>query len=362
MANTVNNFFNIDNIKTKTPGYINSEHYPEIINACYTNDLNILKIHEAILYKFGVINYKLINNSTEFNEEFILNYSNNKEWNIYYNNVIDILIEYIPLATNKIKGIINISYSRSENSDEEDENNIEDKNLYKRLYLIEKYLIIAKKYIILNINWNLEMEYQCSNCNKENCMCFGEKLFNHPVIFKNTNYNVLNTFIKALNKYEGNYVVNIPQSLIDDLDKYFLSIGFQKGEYYKQFVINSKNTFGLKIKLLITALQKTNNSKHYHIINIIAFNYWGWQYPNLTNIRDQIIEDFKKTQEIYDTIKDRDSNLNINIRIYAHLKSKDFDCDFDDFKTLITRNALVYHNTMLTIMFEKVGLKYVPII
>lgn len=382
MLSKSNIIFNIDNIKNDIPTIIEAKEYPTIIKAKYSDDLNILKIHEAIIYKFGVFKNKINDAKAEnikltellktdtSNEKnillkisenllFINNNSNDIEWNTYYNDVEHLLKAYIPLATDKIKGIININSVDKE----EDSTNID--VLYKRLEIIDKYLLISQNYIYLDIICTLEIISNCQFCDKKNCNCYNEKAFNNNgnILYKNNNYNVLNTFIKALNKYEGNYSIFIPESVYSDLDVFFLENGFQKGTYYKNFKINSSNNIhGISLQLLINALTKTNNSTYYHIINIIAFNYWGWEYPNLSNIRDKLIEHYKLTQEVYDTIKERDSNLNINIRIYAHLKSLDYDCEYEDFKMLTTRNALIHHNKMLKIMFETIGLKYVPII
>ena len=114
--------------------------------------------------------------------------------------------------------------------------------------------------------------------------------------------------------------------------------------------------------MLIEALNKTNNATYYHVINIICANYWEWTLPDLSKYREQLISDYKATQEVYEEIKERGSNLNINIRLYCHLKSVGYECDFTDFKMLTTRNALEYHNKMIKIMFEKCNINFYPII
>ena len=114
--------------------------------------------------------------------------------------------------------------------------------------------------------------------------------------------------------------------------------------------------------MLIEAFSKTSNSTYYHVINIICANYWEWKLPDLTKYREILINDYKRTQQVYDTIKNRNSNLNINIRLYCHLKSVGYDCDFSDFKMLSTRNALEYHNKTIKEMFEKCDIPFYPII
>jgi hypothetical protein len=332
-----------------------SEDYQDIIiKAKYSDDLNIIKIHEMIKYKF-------INDETQ----------EKSDWYKYFNSVKDILLEYIPLASNKSKGIINIGISNK------DEEKFSSEKILNRLILIKKYLNVSSNYIKLDILWKIEIDSVCKicgyffenqdidQCDEYFCKCGNT---NEPQNvsevkhFKN-NDNSFQSFKKGLDKYEGNFQIKFPSYLFSDLNKYFIEKGFKHNTYYQTLQLNSfGKKDGTNLKMLIEALHETKNSSFFHVINIIAYNYWGWNLPNLSNLREKILDQYKQTQEIYEKIKKRDSNLNINIRIYAHLKSLDFDCNYDDFKMLTTSSAINYHNEMLKIMFEECNLKYIPII
>lgn len=347
MNNQLINLFDVKNITNNIIFLPNVEYEDIKIIGIYSEDLNILKIHEAVKYKFSCLCDKI-------------------QWLQYFDLVKDILIEYISVASNNIKGIINIG-SVQKNNEYIEKSDV----IFNRLLLIKKYLNITSNYINLDILWKLETDAICKNCNcfyeniEMSCKCFNN-LDEFSIFTKNTikiSDNSFQSFKKGLDKYEGNFYIKLPSYLFDDLNAFFLENGFKSNTYYQSLPLNSSGKKdGTNLKILIEGLNKTNNSAFFHVINIIAYNYWGWALPNLSKIREKILDQYKQTQEVYEKIKTRDSNLNINIRIYAHLKSLDFDCNYDDFKMLTTRSAIDYNNEMLKKMFEECGLKYISIV
>ena len=255
----------LKNILEEIPQKILSKYATEKIKTTYKNDLNILKIHEAIIYKFGVfmgrvddyeteneileeklnneelnlVEINKIKTKIEKNNEFINDYINGISWKKYINKAKPILEKYIPLASDEIKGIININTEI-----------IEDKEIIeKRLVLIELYLNVASKYIEIDATWECDLENNCPNCDKiieendENiCECgyIYEKNSKICNFVKQNNYNGLSNFIKALDKFEGIYIIQIPEKLYKLLYNYFIKKNMNIEKYYKKLPLNSK--------------------------------------------------------------------------------------------------------------------------
>jgi len=158
---------------------------PNLIEAMYKNDLNIIKIHEAIRavfgYKYGtvsnlkkekdnlnneILNNKNLNiielkdkqgkvNSLEYD---ILDIKNGKSWIEYVEKAKPLLQSYLPVSSDESRGIINISVYKQKDEDMDIVN--------KRHKIISDYLELARNYIKLNIQSETPNVSTCSVCNK----------------------------------------------------------------------------------------------------------------------------------------------------------------------------------------------------
>ncbi len=386
---------------------------PDFIEAMYKNDLNIIKIHEAIRAIFA---YKLVSVSFLKKEKEKLNIEmetlklsfieirekqnriisidceiadikSGKLWNEYVIVSKPILEAYLPLCSNETKGVINISIYKEKEEDEEIVN--------KRHKIITNYLELAKNYIKLNISIETPNISICPVC-KANiteiededergiyiCDCGIERVsMSQSSKYQNLKndsssksiYDDLGTFIKRLNAFECKQDYEIPDKLFELLDEYFISLGKLSCEKIRNMALlpNGKKT-GTSIKLLETGLYSTLNSEYYKDMEYISHKLWGWKVHNLDNYRERIINDYKKTQESYknikreeslDGVKKRHSSLNINMRLFWHLKAVDYpDIDYEDFKTVTSRESLEYHNKTMKRMCLEANIKFIDVI
>lgn len=390
-----------------------SEAPPSTIEASYKNDLNIALIHKAIRaifsHKMSCINNLIgekekiefeLNNKNlsviefKIKKEKLANIENEINdiklgisWKDYVNKSKNLLEKYLDVSSDESKGIINISVYKKEEEDSE--------LIKNRLIIIESYIEIAKNYIKLNIHKEIPNINKCHVCNKDItdlededdkgifiCNCGIEIIpisqnikyskFKNDILNKSI-YDDLSTFIKRLNAFECKQESNIPEELFDILDKYFIDLGKPSFEKIRNqpLLSNGKKT-GTSIKLLESALFATQNSEYYKDMEYLSHKLWGWKIHNLDDYREQIILDYKKTQEIYKNIKReesisglkiRNSSLNINMRLFWHLKAVDYPyAEYEDFKTVTSRESLEYHNKIMKRMCSEAGIKFIDVI
>lgn len=398
----------VANINNNIPEPINVDEcdIPAIINATYTVDLNILRIHESIKYKYAALrgsipklSFQILNLKKQIKsrsisqidkivlsgkitelQNLIYDYSNGISWLEYINQAIPIFDKYIPLASDEVKGIVNI-YLRPEDVVVED-NSI----IFQRLNVIYEYIEIAKKYLKLNVLCQNVFKLSCGICGEEYdqnnidescstyyCTCGGSReILSRQTNYKDScrinsggrnDYNDCDTFVSALNRFQGIYSGKIPDSLYEKLDEYFMLKQANVGSYYRELPLDEfGKKDGTSVNMLKLALGDIKCSEYYNLINLIGHHYWGWSLPDLSKIKDKIIEAYNLTQEVYEIYKTRESSLNVNMRIYWHLKAEDYPCRAEDFCFLSSRDSLEYHQTMWKIMCDKTGVKFTNII
>lgn len=346
---------------------------PDRVSAEYTNDLDIITIHELILKTFTYFNStvaksrldRLIQDNvrtgeTEYVQERMTLFANVGS---YLDEITPILSEYEIVRSNESHRIILVGVKSIDIP--------ADPNLKRRLHLIERFLSIAKRYIILDITHVSNEPNRCKSCdrivNENNAACecgLEQNMFVQDVYQTDTGkaggnkggYTDRKTFIKAMQRYEGIFPDAIPQSVYTDIDAYFKSKGLPDGEQIR------KTGYETTVALLVDALKETKNATYYKSINLIGHRHLGWVLPNLDAIRDDILRDYDRTQDVYRRIRTRNSSLNANIRLYLHLKSKDYPCKITDFKILSQTDSLKYHQQMWKQMCKETGVKYTALV
>lgn len=379
---------------------------PDLVKGSYTTDLNIIKIHEAILQRFNFFydsiprvedkiirlkrkanpEKKTINEIKEIEAEIkeleitLDDYINYKSYNTYINSTKTLLEEYLKVASNKSKGLVILNKGREKESIE---------LIRKRLKIIHEYLEIAKKYIQIEITHNFTVQAVCPGCDTDlssmftdeesglsvcpKC-CYERESISHQTTYRDiqrtnttnkNNYDDCENFRKALYRFQGKQIHHPPNKLYEQLNDYFISIGKPIGSDIKKLptMPNGKKP-GTYRQMMYEALNETNNSAFYDDINLIMHIYWGWELPDISHLEDRIIEDYIATQKVYNEIpdKERDASLNIQFRLFVHLKAVGYPCTKDDFKIQINRDSLIFHTEMWKIMCEKTGLKFHSVI
>lgn len=379
---------------------------PDLVKATYVDDLNIHKIHDALreLYSFKLgnldrieeevealknklstgylslieadqINAQISKLITELNE-----IETGEKWEKYVAEAKPIMERYAELASDETRGIVKFVGDTSKSA--EDPARVETRHA-----LIEMYLKIAAKHITLDIVREVSREFRCPGCGGDVtdmildedeglriCPCgFQQANMIKISTFKDSmrvnvggrsGYEDRSTFIRCYDRYMGSKIPKIPDRLYTMLDRYLTSQGFPSGDYIKNHVplLENGKKAGTSVDLMIKALGATQNAFYYDCTRWIAANYWGWALPDLSALRDTIINDYDVTQKVYEVKRERGSSLNVQVRLYLHLCARDYPCDFTDFKILTSRESLEYHHRMWKLMCDATGLKFTPVI
>jgi len=384
-----NIYYSLSDIQTTQS---KQEDIPDILCVSYINDFNLIKVHETILRKLKAE----FNSIESLKEELLLqidiiqkpqtiidrNKTLKKIKNIkseidaiqrglkidkYLSKAEPMIQEYKRLIPQKKK--IDFLFKEEENEDEEKE---KDPEYRKKMKVIYDYLEFAKNYIKININQKKKNPNKCgcgydlSNVPIDNfgtqvcpeCMTerhiIGFNIYKNDTLASRNDYSDRDNFEKALMRYQGKQVDKIPDTLFGDLDKYFISRGKMDSETIKSQPLNSRGRKnGTGLPMLYKALLATGYSSLYEDANLIAHRYWGWKLPDVTHLESVIIEDYKKTQRVYNMLqKKRSSSLGTQFRLFKHLEMRGHQCSIGDFKVVKMRESIEHHNAMWRLMCE----------
>lgn len=379
---------------------------PDLVRGTYTNDLNINKIHEAILLRFEIFiksipkykkqleelifislnenrpenEIKIINREIKKLRNIISDYENKTSYHKYISESTELLKEYNKVASNASKGVIFFK-KQAEKEDEAIVNH--------RLYLIREYIDVAKKYIKLEISHKPSNKSVCESCKADMSknlidedlgliICpkcgYERENISYNSTYKDiqrvnlsnpNNYDDCENFRKALLRFQGKQNHRPPSKLYEQLDEYFIRIKKPvSSDILKLSLTSDGKKKGTSREMMFDALSETNNSAYYDDINLILHIYWGWELPDISHLEERIMEDYINTQHVYNSVvqKDRNASLNIQFRLYVHLKAVGYPCTKDDFKIQTSRDSLIFHNEMWKLMCEKTGIKFHPVI
>ena len=250
---------------------------------------------------------------------------------------------------------------------------IKKKDPDKFLDFVEDYIKIERIYQNINV-------FQCINCKNnleetnENlgsivcpeCGCINNLLT--PNIYNvdtdrlvNHLEDDINNFAKIIDKFEGKLNTSITSNLLLKLDTYLKNQNFYDKEYIKSLPYTKDGKKKYTSKKIIWDALEAIGVKTYEDTNYIGYIYWNWKLPNLTKYKEQLIEDYKKTQIVWNNIKhkyNRTASLGTQYRLYVHLKALDYECSIHDFKIQYNIESIRLHNTVWKIMCEQTGVKY----
>jgi len=334
---------------------------PISVYAIYNDDLNILTIHKAVRAKYAIN----INNEP---------FRYLSEWNEYCGKVRDCIEDYIRISTQKFEDI----------TDEEVRE--------FKLSLINMYILMAKKYITINSHNIAKTRDKCGECGA--CLSEGYlidingmsacpkcgKEFRESIklcVYTENNrldanskniYEDLTNFLKRIDAYEGKQKNKPPIAIVKQLTDFFdidsdkTLIGGKFCSEIKDMKTNAEKKEYTSIRLLEVAFKETKNTAYYKDIELVANWLWGWHFPDISDIKKEIIADYITAQKAYDHIKERESSLNINLRLIYHLKARGFACEVTDFKIITSSDSINYHRRMFKEISKITGIPYVKFI
>ena len=379
---------------------------PDTIEGIYTQDLNIMDIHEIILKKFEKRKHDELNTLyTKINSEKekiqttrqniierkeshriikklkdeIDDINLNKSYNKYITRVKRIIQEYNSLGT-----LTNVISFQKKTTDENDILPEDEITNNKRQQLILNYIEIARKYIKLDLIRDVKEDNRCTNCGI-NCEkieldedgisicsnCGVEKLsiararfFTDTSRTNNTDnsYEDRVNFEKVVMRFQGKQQDKPSEDLYITLRNYFITKQLPKirtnntelPTYLPPDIIKTQLPLnkdgekeGTSRVLMYKALKETGNTPYYEHINLILHEIWGWALPDIFHLKDQIMEDYDKSQRVYESLpKDRKSSLNSQFRLFKHLRRLGYNCKSSSFRIPSTHDILEFHENM----------------
>jgi len=309
---------------------------------------------------------------------------------VKYKDTID--VEFIDkIIIHKLKVLQNLN----QNIDHYDKYLLESQQLiedYKKTSNVktaQKYINLSNEYISIDCIKIKEKIVKCDGCGQ----VIDEKYIENEDTFVCSVCNCINTFlsprnftkqneknmsdddtvnfIKLLDKFEGKGD-NIPEIIYDELDLLASTINMEKGEYYRKLPLlengKKEGTSKKKIIELLELLELKDISKgkkYYDETNTICHEYWGWPLPDISHIKQQLILDYRRTQEVWNDIKreyNRSASLGTQFRLYVQLKALDYPCEREDFKIQDMVDSLRFHNDAWEVMCKKADVKYTFVI
>jgi hypothetical protein len=224
------------------------------------------------------------------------------------------------------------------------------KSINDLLPTVDEFIKIAKTYIRVEV-----LESKCSCTGKCKCGTYTRT--------KN-DYEDEENYIKGLKRFCGKLSTKIDfKQLTKDLDVYFHGYGYPVSEEIKNMELNiDLRTRGkTNIVMMRDALAYINQSKLNDDINLVCSEYWGWALPNLDDYMEQLIIDYRKTQNVYKVMaRDRKSCLNLQYRIYKHLQLVGYPVNSGDFRIPTTDEISKNHDILWRQMCKGCGLEYKP--
>lgn len=378
--------------KEKIGGSTSSTFDDPIIEGSYTDDYNILRVHEYVMKKLQVsksnklieerdrILEKIKQPQTVVERKTCLDKLSRLEEEIEddvslisYKRYLSESKKFID-AYRKIGPLIkHETFSNKSETEQID---------HHRINIIEQYLDVASKYVTLeivrdnkvgfycdcgydlsNITPDETGNFKCLRCNIDhvniikNAVCDEESVLERPRLMGG--YEDRETFKMEIARFQGKQPINLPSNLCSKLDNYFETSGISIGTVISSLPLNCDNTRGNSSRdKMFHALQEIGFSDYYKDINLICHLYWNWALPDISHLEETIMKMYDESQRIYETIKDdRKSSINGQYRLWRHLEQLDYPCKASDFKIIKTEEILKWYEDIWTIICQRLGWK-----
>lgn len=359
------------------------ESGPEPIIATYTINFNIKAVHEKICAFFEkqkeqVLELEeekkklrwIIENSCDAEEEKlakegmkkldeqIYNIVHETIYQEYLFRVKDLIAIYPKILPKKIK-------VRFGQKDE-----VEDPHLDKRLFVITKYLSIAKKYYPINVSRIEEVNNKCEQCGCElenfdfglgcrNCGNYVE------FVEKNTKNTEQNEVKNSTEEKRKNF-----EHIIDCFQgQQSTPPSIEEIENIRNIIIAHKKDPKVCTKELLYNLIKEQGNKQkrgYHInicYNDIHYVHWKLTdvpCPDISQYRTSILHRHDLFEAEFGNLKgdERRNSLHTYTKLKVFLEQEGFECKKEDFFTLDTKQAIRYCNHKIKECCKRLQEKY----
>jgi hypothetical protein len=385
----------------------NKEKEANTIRGTYSNDYDILSIHEIIKNKLKtsevpdlehlqssiktlktligqpqtyIMRKKTLNSiaKLEDHERYIVS---GKRYQDYIDKTLPLIEEY--KTYNRIK-----TWVFSSNMEADDtKNNEMDIEGNKRVTCIEKFLVIASTYISIDIvREQKQHTFLCTGCGASiaevspsldgTIICPDESCsteHNYFSLSKSSKDSMkiysgssleddsIENFLRAFVRYQGWQNDYIDPVIFEELDNYFKkNTDFPSREDILSMPLNARGKRGDTNNLMLnTALSEIKRSEYIESCNLIGHLYWGWTLPNVMQYKSKLIDHYYKTQKVFYQIpieeRERVSSLGTQFRLWRGLQLVGHECYMDDFKIAENSDSLSIHNKLWKLMCEGAG-------
>ena len=257
------------------------------------------------------------------------------------------------------------------------------KNHKEKDELIDKYVEIASKYVIIDVVKKTKDKIICKNCKCkdfdiiENNIHICINCSAQQIIMKNISsykdidrVNISSKYIydrrihfrDCINQYQGKQNSTIPQKVYDDLEEQFELHHLLVGDKNTPKNIRFQNILKEHIHIF---LKELNYSKHYENVNLIHYNITGKKPDDISHLEDKLLEDFDILTELYDKNYkhiDRKNFINTQFVMYQLLLKFKHPCNKEDFTILKTLDRKTFHDEIMSNIFLQLGWNFVPFI
>lgn len=379
------------------------------ISGIYSDDYNILTIHQQIVAKFrteaqkiGSLKQKLLLEQDKLQQSQTMVERKNTRRQIdalreqiekitsgsEYKQYLEKSKEYLRLYSELGQQHKVISFKESQSVESEE---AKEKQQLRNM-VISRYLDVARRYIEIDLlqetpevdgcpccgtldepicDESISGPSYCPNCGLERILIVHTSSNTNssggPTNSK-SNYADRDNFHKTIRRYQGKQPDRIPAELYTSLDKYFTNYGLPSSEEVRKLPLD---IYGLREgtsrEMLFKALADIGRSAYYEDVNLIGHNYWGWKLHDISHLEDKLMEDYDASQRVFVRLKsDRKSCLNAQYRLFKHLQryaqEEGFPCREEDFKIVTTRETLEYHDEMWEQMCQELRWKFIKTI
>jgi len=382
-----------------------NDDIPDRVEGTYKYDFNIMDIHDLIMKRFenqkkyetkklrrqiteeenkmknkqNMVERKSSLRRIEKLQNILNDILSDKDFNNYISKIGPLLEQYNIIGT--LSKIVSFATNKKKSESESDEEELpEDPEVQdKRHQVIFDFIEIARKYIQIDLVRDIKEgnlctfcghklnEFDddndengviiCSNCNLEKIAIVRSRFYKDSTRTNNSgnNYEDRANFEKVLMRYQGKQPDKPPTELYETLENYFMEkelpqidMKYITSAEIRLLPLNDEGEKeGTTRTLMYKALKETGNSNYYDHINLILHEVWGWALPDIAHLEDQIMDDYDKSQRVYETLpKDRKSSLNSQFRLFKHLRRLSYPCKSKNFRIPTTHDILEFHENI----------------
>lgn len=226
----------------------------------------------------------------------------------------------------------------------------------RKLDIIANYLMIAGKYMSINIIRKVVLEDRCLNCqcrlgkNKgisDYCVNCRSEQEDQSVVsirgkykesgYQSTTERRLN-FIKFLDRRQGKISSTTPLIVIDQLDGYFRSLRHKSRDEINKLPFDMYGgKEGTSKPEMYIAFQRLGLTGYNEDIESICHDFWGWKFPDYNGIYDAIMSDYDDIQTATLKIKETEGDerkigVSNQFLLLWILRHRGISCRREDFK------------------------------